>query len=384
MTSKYEYSVSEFGSASPGFTKPVRIYEMLREGTNTHRDLLKHHRYTENPFTVTGRESINRQMSWHEPPGMQLRQCSTSMFGSWPVFDTVTTPQFTDVVPKLLEKWRQSSFDLGVTIGEGRESVQLITSRLGDIAKAATQLRKGNLGGALRTLSHVPKGVRRSAQAAISAGAFRDAWLELQYGWLPLLRDIHALSEFVKLDPKRNRVKARSSNRGGAKPYGSGIPQDRVHVSKNDSRLQLIVEVSSQPTLMERLGLTDPLSVGWNLAGWSFVVDWFAPIGDYLATLHAVNQMPVTACITTYSTKRDAICRVLPGDNFYGGLIERGGYSSRMEVSVSRTFQYSLPLAWMATAQTPKSVSGKYEPSLMRLANGAALASTVLRGLPQR
>jgi hypothetical protein len=381
MTTKSEHTIEYFGNASPGWGKPYRRVDIDRVGSNTNRETLAAGKYTENPFTATGVIVINRQISWREPPGMQIRFMGSRSFGSWPVFDSVAVPSFSDVTPKLLEKWRASSFNLGVSVGEGRESVEMITDRMADIVKAARALRRRNLGDALRHLAHVPKGGRRSAQVALSLGSFRDAWLELQYGWIPLIKDISKAAEMVKLKPTQNRIKARSSNRGGAVPYGGGIPQSRIKVFANDQRLQQVVVVTHQPSMLERLGLTDAQSIGWELAPLSFVADWFSPIGDYLASLHAVNTMPVTNCIQTYSSKRDAVCYVNTGDNFYGGPIVAGSATGQKEFSVSRGIYASLPLAWLASAQTPSNIESKYEPSLMRLANGAALASKVLHGL---
>jgi hypothetical protein len=297
------------------------------------------------------------------------------------VFDSVAVPQASDVTPKLLEKWRSSSFNLGVSVFEGRESVDMMVNRMNDLIKAARALRKRDLGGALRHLSHVPKGGRRSAQIALNVGSIRDAFLELQYGWIPLIKDISNAAEFVKLKPTQSRIKARSSNRGGATPYGAGIPQSRIQVFANDQRFQQVVIVSHQPSMLERLGLTDAQSIGWEIAPLSFVADWFSPIGDYLASLHAINTMPVTNCIQTISGKRDAVCYVNSGDLFYGGPIVAGSATGQKEFTVSRGIYASLPLAWLASVQTPSKIESKMEPSLQRLASGAALATKVLQGL---
>lgn len=385
MTERHETKSQKMGVGTNGWGAPYLISSLDAAGGDTPKALRDRGIYLENPYRFTYLMSIDRQISWKDPfAGGQVSQMSSNSFGHWPVFDAVATPQFADVVPKLLEAWRASSFDLGVTIGEGRESVELITERISDIIKSVRQLRKGNLGGALRTLAHVPKGGRRGAQSALTAGSIRNAWLELQYGWMPLIRDIYNAAEFVKLKPRIERVKARTTYRGSAKPYGSSIPQSRVQVFKNDRRLQLIVEVSHTPTMMERLGLTDPLSIAYDLTPLSFVADWFTPIGDYLKTLHAVNVMPVTQCIQTYSTKRDAICRVLSGDLYFGSPVIQGNASGRVEVTVDRTVHPSMPLAWAASLQTPREVSATYEPSLKRLADGAALASALLQGAFRR
>lgn len=382
MTTKNENYIETSGNASPGWGRPQKQVVISTAGSNTPKSLRMKGKFTENPYRWDRVTRIYRQISWSDFTGPSFMHSGS--FGSWPAFATVNPPTFTETTAKLLSNWRASSFNLGVTIGEGRETVELITSRLLDLARAAQALRKGNLGSALRHLSHVPKGGRRRAQAALSVNKLTDAWLELQYGWIPLIKDIENAAEFVKLDPKQNRVRARSRNKGDCTPYGAGIPQSRVRLFNNDRRLQQIVEVSYAPPLAERLGLTDPYSIVWELTTLSFVADWMASIGDYLATLHAVTTMPVTSCIQTYSSRKIANVDVLAGDSFFGRPILSGGTTSFIEVAGERTISPSLPLAWLASAQIPREITNEYEPPLKRLANASALAASQLRGLSAR
>jgi hypothetical protein len=39
------------------------------------------------------------------------------------------------------------------------------------------------------------------------------------------------------------------------------------------------------------LGLLDPLSVAWEILPWSFVVDWFYPVGTFLDNLSIIPQL---------------------------------------------------------------------------------------------
>lgn len=383
MTRKNETYTELFGKSTPGWTQPQKYVSINKSGSDTPPDLLRKHQFIENPYTANIIYRTYRQVVYLDSG--RPTYISSGTFGSSPVFDSVATPPFSDVTPKLLENWRQSKFSLGVSIGEGAESVEMITSRLRDLVKAVSAIRRRNLGDALRSLSHVPKSHRRSAQLSLSANALTDAWLELQYGWLPLIKDISNAAEAVKLVPKVNRVRARSVNKGGAHPYGlPTVPQDRLKLFNNDRRLQLVVVVSQQPSLLERLGLTDAMSIGWELAPFSFVADWFAPIGDYLATLHAVNVMPVTKCIQTYSSKQIANVDCPTGAIFYGQPVISGGTTSFIEVGMTRTIHPSLPTAWLASAQTPSQIVNDYDISLKRMVNASALISSALRGLIRR
>jgi hypothetical protein len=381
MSYKSDSGSEVYGTASPGWSKPHRYFTFVRAGGNTSREDLraKPPRYIENPFTWSGSWETTRQSAISEFG--TIRQTGTQSLTGYPVFDTVNYPSFSDLASKLLSKWRASEFNLGVSIGEGRESVELIVGRMTDIAKAANAVRKGNLGTALRHLSHVPKSNRRSAQLGMSANALSSAWLELQYGWLPLIKDIGAAAEMIKLHPKTNRVKARSSNRGGAH-LNSSSNIGNLTVFNNDRRLQNIVVVSSPPSLQERLGLTDPLTIAWELVPFSFVLDWFGPIGDYLSALHAVNTMPVVKCIQTFSSKQVANIDVNSSHKFFGIYpVTMAGTTSVILVSGTREVYPSLPTAWLATAQVPRKITNDYDPSLKRIADASTLVQQNLKKL---
>lgn len=378
MSSKFEDGYEEFGQADSGWSRPHRYFEFGGAGGDTAPQDLRAHppRYIENPYTWSGWWEISRQCSINEFGN--IRRMGSKNLTGMPVFDDQPYPEFGETTPKLLQKWRESRFELGVTIGEGREAAQLMADRLTGLAKAARSLRNKDLGGALRHLAKVPKTSRRGAQLSIGANELSKAWLELQYGWKPLINDIGALAEMIKLHPKENRIRARSSNRGGATLY-SPSNLGNVQVFKNDRRLQQIVVVTSQPTLMERFGLTDPRSIAWELTPFSFVVDWFTPIGDYLKSIHAVNHMPVKEVIQTYSSLQSANVTVTSGMMLFGYLpVVQGGTTTSIIVSGQRSVFPTLPLAWMASIQVSREISNDMDPSLQRIVNGSALVQQQL------
>jgi len=383
MTDKVVHNQTFTGGASVGYLKPFILVNRESSGVDTGRALRKMHIFSENPYRFTGAFETQRAVALLDRFG-DLKQSSTSTFNCDPVWDSVNYPTFAENTPKLLSAWRASSFDLGVAIGEGRESAEMIVGRLNDIVKAASALRKRNLGGALRHLSHVPRRNRRNAAALLgdSTNLLSSVWLELQYGWIPLIKDIAAAAEMVKLKPTINRVKARSSNRGDAHPATGFLPPSRLQLFNNDRRLQQVVIVSSTPSFMERLGLSDPQSIVWELTPFSFVVDWFSPIGDYFKTLHAVTTMPVTTVIQTFSSKQSCIVRVLPGDrNISSQTCLSGGAASHNIFSMDRSIYPTMPLAWLASTQVPRNISESWDPSIKRIANAVALTQQVLRGL---
>jgi hypothetical protein len=127
-----------------------------------------------------------------------------------------------------------------------------------------------------------------------AAGA---AWLELQYGWKPLLKDIHDAAEALALNYNRpsnriSKVTAKSNEKTQWSEYrrfSETPPQgcNVVYELSANYRMTVLFEQDSNVKAVQTVGLTNPLTVAWELVPYSFVVDWFLPIGDYLNQLDA-------------------------------------------------------------------------------------------------
>lgn len=72
-------------------------------------------------------------------------------------------------------------------------------------------------------------------------------------------------------------------------------------------------EWSSSLSTLQQLGVTNPLLLAWELVPYSFIADWFIPVGDYLQSLDRfLGKEFVKGCIsktiqTTSRTKLKAL-----------------------------------------------------------------------------
>lgn len=116
------------------------------------------------------------------------------------------------------------------------------------------------------------------------------SWLVNEMALKPLLSDIYAMCKLITegiSQPSGFRARAemedplrRPSVKAGVIDLGGSFTAKRG----------VVVDVSyriNNPFLfdLERYGLTDPLTVAWELVPLSFVVDWFVPIGAFLDSL---------------------------------------------------------------------------------------------------
>jgi hypothetical protein len=179
---------------------------------------------------------------------------------------------------------------------ERQQTAGLIASSAIKIAKSLRAVRKGNFGDAAQALGLMSKRHKNSKLGRLpTLKQVGDNWLELQYGWKPLLSDVYGAAELLAsrdaVEPQRYRVtvtgKASESSRGIYNPevgiYAKGNFETSTSVI---CRLDYSLV---NPTLAAAsgTGITNPVNLAWELVPWSFVVDWFLPVGNYLQSFDA-------------------------------------------------------------------------------------------------
>lgn len=199
----------------------------------------------------------------------------------------------------LIRKAQGSDFDVPTFIGEGRETVKMIASTARTIASAYRDLRRGNLIGALGSLGIQGTSSQRRRYyreyGVDPTKAAANAWLAYTYGWKPLVQSVHDAAETLADEvnkPDRTELRVRSSK---------GI-QYELNDTNHLAMASPQVRCTSQATVRESVrgiwrfkptsldswgsfGLLNPALVAWELLPFSFVVDWFLPVGRYLEGL---------------------------------------------------------------------------------------------------
>lgn len=99
---------------------------------------------------------------------------------------------------KLREKVAGSDFNAGVFLGEGRQALKMIATNATKIYKALIAVRKGRVGDAAHILTGSKyESNRNRFKSGVDGKTVANNWLELQYGWLPLLSDVRGGAEFL-------------------------------------------------------------------------------------------------------------------------------------------------------------------------------------------
>lgn len=202
---------------------------------------------------------------------------------------------------KLLAKLKSQHVNLANLFAERAKTAQMVGDTALKLFYAARNLKRGNFGAAAENLGVATS--RRSASRGRrhlednSPQGLANAWLELQYGWKPLLNDVYgsceALAERYMAETMIKRATASHTVQGTDsftsispdKPYAS---RTWTMKSSRTVRMGAAYRVDG-PALhsFASLGITNPLTVAWEVTPFSFVVDWFLPVGNFLDTLDA-------------------------------------------------------------------------------------------------
>lgn len=236
-----------------------------------------------------------------------------------------------------------TSFDAGTFVGELRSTVALIRSPAHALRKAidvyhakAYKLRSSVLAEArqekrrlLRPGTSTLLGNRTQRDAAARAIALKRAELkfskvsselilEANLGWRPLMQDIEGAFERLKelLDaPGIERFRASVTEK-------LTIPRQAVHstghfmwnatryvTEHREVQVQYKGAIYSEKhhdlSFTQKLAVSpgDMIVTGWNLAPWSFLVDYFSNIGDVLNALVLYQRIKYVYCCKTVRVK---------------------------------------------------------------------------------
>lgn len=191
-----------------------------------------------------------------------------------------------------------------VALAEMEKTVSLIGDTAYTLGRAYRKAKAGDLRGAREALHsslrarNIPfKEPKRFTPSSGSLDSTSKRWLELRYGWGPLYYDtvgaaeaLAASENFVPRQTARAGLERSSRQEWTEGPYS---PLSRSNQGAYNFRFTQVDNwtirgycLYDADPIQQRLGnsgLFNVLSTGWELIPFSFVVDWFVQIGDYIA-----------------------------------------------------------------------------------------------------
>jgi len=239
---------------------------------------------------------------------------------------------------KLVNAVKDHNFNLAVAVAEGHKTLEMIHSNMSKIGNAILAVKHGNFARAARCLGtqHRPSSLRSKDVSG--------RWLELQYGWKPLLQDVYngmGAWHILTAPPRQSSIIVTTSTHEMPKDT-SNSPTNYTGFGTRRAVGRLQYVMTEDLSVQRSLGLYDPLSVAWEVLPYSFVADWFIPIGTYLENLNTIPHLKGTFVQTIFTRNTSVLVGVKPqGLQFYKG----GAWNSRY-IKVDRTVSTGLSTAF--------------------------------------
>lgn len=187
-----------------------------------------------------------------------------------------------------MQKVRDSDFQLSVALAESKKTWDHLAASAVTIFKAYRAVKRGDFKAFVQQVM-TPQSNFNERAVRKSFFSTRDAaqrWLEVQYAWTPLLRDVNGALELVSkpsIEPllfkvtgsvmekfnkvDNSRMTARSQE--GHIIYGRRVSKAIYYYAVTDPAA----------VLAQQIGL-NPAAAIWETIPWSFVIDWFLTIGN--------------------------------------------------------------------------------------------------------
>lgn len=188
-----------------------------------------------------------------------------------------------------LGKLKDLNVNYAVALAESRKTVGLVGKTIWQLYDAYRHAKKLRWKQAARSLGVSPPGFKKSSKDV------SGRWLELQYGWLPLMGDLYGLYEdnrkgFLRSAP---RVSVQRTILKPVSDFKKSFDSLDINYSHSDGskygvKVRLDYQLdSSALSSAASAGLLNPFVVAWELVPFSFVIDWALPIGNWLEAFDA-------------------------------------------------------------------------------------------------
>lgn len=194
----------------------------------------------------------------------------------------------------------------GETFAHWQESRAVINDTLTRIASSAAKLRRGNLRGALKDIGITDIRLNGAGRGK----RFGSEWLAWTYGVSPLIRDVEAAKKtlcdtaFGTKTVKGRGSASDATQFGHATTTIAGTQSwfdstKTLHRAKCTVKMQADIRINNpNHYLLNSAGLVSP-SVIWDLVPFSFIADYFANTGQWLASINDFYGLTVTRSMTT-------------------------------------------------------------------------------------
>lgn len=225
-------------------------------------------------------------------------------------------------ITECLKKLADGKANLAVAVAEARRTANMLAGSAISLLTALRATRRGDIRGAANAL-----GVGNSRTYGRH---FSSNHLAIKYGWSPLMMDIYGSYELLRqqvaagmfMTKTRTIRDSQAISAGTYTNYTSNQMREwgginggvlREHKCSITARLK-----DGLVRTMQQGGLTNPLLLGWEVVPFSFVVDWFLPVGNVLEAATATQGLEFVGGYTSVWGEQDVRAEKIPLDGWTG------------------------------------------------------------------
>lgn len=181
----------------------------------------------------------------------------------------------------------------GVTLAQRKQAMSMMTTRVVQFSTFVRHMSKFRFQDALESL-----GVRDPAayekvrwrRLKKRSGSLGDNILEFRFGWQPLWNDIHSTVEILGSDIPTRRVVGKGFSQFGLTAsaddpydYYGRVRRTNADTAKCFAKVWAdVVMVNPNTALLNNLGLANPFLVLYDIVPWSFVLNYFISLEEFL------------------------------------------------------------------------------------------------------
>lgn len=258
-------------------------------------------------------------------------QSLAAVFG-YPTYiaDPWTDNHHLNLVAKLRDKVVGGGLNVAVSVAEMSQTARFI----GDVARRVAKLDKSFKKLVSRKYKIPPTKVVRG---------LRDDWLAYQYAVQPLLGDVkNACQTLATINNRKHTQRFVVRDEVSESGPGHSLDYWSPGTAVTRSGEQIIAFIFDGPNaLLDASGILDPASVLWEKIPFSFVADWFLPVGDFLKAVSFWRAYEGQFIVTR---------KVVKSCSGFGGsgriYAVSGGTLSRSTTTITRTVSTDIKIPY--------------------------------------
>jgi hypothetical protein len=215
-----------------------------------------------------------------------------------------------------------------VTLAELHKTIAMVSQSAKSLSNGLKLLIQGKPIKAVLAVLGYAGPIRHSSKRMAAAKTAASKWLEIRYGWLPLIYDVQGTLQALKAVAKPRYTARGFANDSATSTSTGSLTQfsGMTHLFSLQQTLEkrvrayVLYEVDQEALIPQKLGLLQVPATAWELVPFSFVVDWFVDIGEWLDALTPRVGVNILAEGYTVSTNRTRI-RTITGSSLSLGVL---------------------------------------------------------------